>query len=169
MAEFRINISKLSDGIHEYRFDAEPSKLELDERFKNPLTVEVRLDKNLKQIFLQAKVTVLLASVCDRCLDEASMQMDERYAMVYIQSDRSTVDVKEEEEIQVLSSDTNYIDMDEDIRQYIELAIPKKMLCKEECLGICPICGGNKNLKPCDCSVQIPDSRWEELKKLIKN
>jgi len=37
--------------------------------------------------------------------------------MVYIQGDRSTLDLKKEEEIQVLSADTNYIDLDEDVRQ----------------------------------------------------
>jgi len=169
VAEFRINISKLSDGIHEYRFEAEPSKIGLDERFQSPVTVEVRLDKNLKQIFLQAEAKVRMTSLCDRCLDEFTTAMDQKYSMLYIQSDRSTIDVGKEEELQVLTPDMNYIDLDEDVRQYVELAVPWKMLCKEECKGICPLCGGNKNAKPCDCSEQIGDLRWEELKKLKKN
>jgi uncharacterized protein len=95
--------------------------------------------------------------------------MDKKYSMVYIQGDRSTVDLKKEEEIQVLSADTNYVDLDEDVRQYILLAIPQKLLCHENCLGICPTCGVNRNNESCTCDTQVADSRWDALKKLSHN
>ena len=169
MAEFRINISNLSEGIHEYFFEAEPSKIGLDERFRNLVKIKVRLDKSLRQILLQAKMWAEGEFVCDRCLDNFDWQMEKKYAMVYIQGDRSTVDLKKEEEIQALSADTNYIDLDEDVRQYIQLAIPQKLLCQENCLGICPTCGVNKNNESCFCNAQISDSRWDVLKKLSHN
>ena len=169
MAEFRINISNLSEGIHEYIFDAEPHKIGLDEWFCNFINVEAKLDKSLRQIFLQAKIRVEGKFICDRCLDDFLQQMNIEYSMVYIQGDRSTVDVEKEEEIQILNADTNFIDLDEDVRQYILLTIPQKLLCREDCQGICPICGVNKNSASCICSVDVVDSRWDALKKLSHN
>jgi uncharacterized protein len=169
VAEFRINISNLSEGIHEHVFEAEPSKISLDERFKSMVKVWVRLDKSLHQILLQAKIWVEGTFICDRCLDDFIWQMDQKYSMIYLQGDRSTVDVEKEEEIHVLSADTNYIDLDEDVRQYILLAIPQKLLCHEDCMGICPICGVNKNSEKCICDTQVTDSRWDALKRLSHN
>jgi uncharacterized protein len=169
VAEFRINISNLSEGIHEHVFEAEPSKIGLDERFRSMVKIKVRLDKSLRQILLQAKMWAEGAFVCDRCLDNFIWQLDRKYSMVYIQGDRSTIDLKKEEEIQILSADTNYIDLDEDVRQYILLAIPQKLLCREECLGICPTCGVNRNNESCTCDAHVTDSRWDALRKLSHN
>jgi len=169
VAEFRINISNLSEGIHEHVFEAEPSKIELDERFRNIVKVKARLDKSMRQILLQAHLWAEGEFVCDRCLDSFMWQMDKKYSMMYIQGDRSTFDIKKDEEIQVLSADTNYIDLDEDVRQYILLTVPQKLLCNEDCLGICPTCGVNKNSKSCTCDTKGTDSRWDALKKLSHN
>ena len=169
VAEFRINISNLSEGIHEYFFETEPSKIGLDDRFSGTVKLKVNLDKSSRQLFLRADVAAVGNFVCDRCLDDFTWQMDRDYSMVYIQGNRSTVDLKKEEEIQVLSADTNYIDLDEDVRQYVCLTIPQKLLCKEECLGLCPTCGVNRNSNNCTCTEQKTDSRWDVLKKLSQN
>jgi uncharacterized protein len=63
----------------------------------------------------------------------------------------------------------NYIDLDDDVRQYILLAIPQKLLCRDECQGFCPTCGVNKNIVSCTCGAQEEDSRWDALKKLSHN
>jgi uncharacterized protein len=169
VAEFRINISNLSEGIHEYILEAEPSKIGLDERFTSKVKLQVSLDKSLRQILLHAHMKGEGAFVCDRCLDNFTWQMEEKYSMVYIQGNRSTVDLKKEEGVQILSADTNYIDLDEDVRQYILLAIPQKLLCEENCKGLCATCGKNKNTEDCTCDGQVADSRWDALKKLSHN
>jgi uncharacterized protein len=169
VAEFRINISNLSEGIHEYTFEVESSKVGLDERFKGLVKVQATLDKSLRQILLQLDIKAESELECDRCLESFLCQVDTAYSLVYIQGDRSTVDVKKEEDIQILAADTNFIDLDEDVRQYILLAIPQKSLCKDDCQGLCSICGGNKNSTSCNCSIEITDSRWDALKKLSPN
>jgi uncharacterized protein len=169
VAEFRINISNLSEGIHEYFFEAEPSKIGLDERFTSTVKVKAKLDKSLHQILVLADVHAGADFICDRCLADFCRHLDTGYSMVYIQRDRSTVDAKKEEEIHVLSSDANYIDLDEDVRQYVLLTVPQKLLCREECQGLCPTCGVNRNCENCACCVQVADSRWDTLKKLSHN
>ena len=58
------------------------------------------------------------------------------------------------------------LDLAEAIRQYAVLAIPMKPLCQENCTGLCPTCGHNLNLGPCDCPQQEIDPRWSGLLKL---
>lgn len=169
IAEFRINISNLSEGVHEYRFEAEPSKIGLDERFSGVVRVDAKLDKSIGQIFLQAEIQAEGSFICDRCLENFRQELNTAYSMMYVQGARSTVDLNKEEEIQLLRADTNYIDLDDDIRQYMLLTVPQKLLCTEDCQGFCPTCGVNKNIASCTCSIDIGDSRWDELKKLSHN
>ena len=44
------------------------------------------------------------------------------------------------------------------------LALPMKPLCREGCRGLCPVCGGNRNVTPCACEPHAPDPRWAALK-----
>lgn len=169
IAEFRINISKLSEGIHEYTFEGNPSKIGLDERFSGTVRIEAKIDKSLRQIFLQANIQAEGGFCCDRCLENFQQKINTAYSMVYIQGTRSTVDLNKEEEIQILAADSNYIDLDNDVREYILLTIPQKLLCREECQGFCPTCGVNKNIASCTCGAMAVDSRWDALKKLSHN
>jgi uncharacterized protein len=49
------------------------------------------------------------------------------------------------------------------LREQILLALPAKILCKEDCKGLCPECGRNRNTDPCDCAATSVDPRWASL------
>jgi uncharacterized protein len=46
------------------------------------------------------------------------------------------------------------------------LALPMKPLCRDDCRGLCPVCGGNRNLVACACAQRTPDPRLAVLKDL---
>jgi uncharacterized protein len=46
------------------------------------------------------------------------------------------------------------------------LALPMKPLCRSDCRGLCPVCGGNRNLVECHCEARPPDPRFAALKDL---
>lgn len=48
-------------------------------------------------------------------------------------------------------------------------ALPVLPLCKEGCLGICPVCGADRNVSPCDCKAPVGDPRWAVLDSLREN
>jgi len=73
------------------------------------------------------------------------------------------------DEVQVLSNDSTHVDLAEDVRQFVVLGLPQKMLCREDCAGLCPSCGLNLNLGKCECKNDESDSRWSELQKILKN
>jgi uncharacterized protein len=169
LAEFRINISNLPEGSHEYLFEVLPAEIGLENRFIEKVRVQASLEKASTQLLLRTTVEAKARFECDRCLDEYETTLKTKYSMVYVVEERSMDGVREDDEIRVLSVDTNYIDLEDDVRQFIQLTVPQKLLCKESCKGICPVCGGNKNHTQCECSTEKIDSRWELLKKLSHN
>lgn len=59
------------------------------------------------------------------------------------------------------------LDVTEDIREDLLLAVPPNPICDEDCLGLCLKCGGNRNLKPCKCHEKKPGNpAWGDLDNL---
>ena len=56
------------------------------------------------------------------------------------------------------------IDIDEIVRSALILEAPTRYLCKEDCKGLCPKCGCDRNLRDCGCELNERDSRWDVLK-----
>jgi uncharacterized protein len=49
------------------------------------------------------------------------------------------------------------------LREQVLLSLPVRTLCKEDCKGLCPRCGSNRNTQPCTCDEGPNDPRWEAL------
>jgi uncharacterized protein len=170
MAEFRINISNLSEGFHEYTFESDAQSIGLDWESATPVRVKAVVEKGRRQILLRAESRVTIRFTCDRCLDPFEKTLEANYVVVYAPDERSMIGVgKEGRKIQLLSADTNTIELDEDVRQYLLLDVPQKLLCSDTCEGLCPQCGARKNTTHCRCTNDENDPRWETLKKLTGN
>jgi uncharacterized protein len=164
----RLNISKLSEGIHKHSLEAQPDTIGLDARFDEPVRVSATLEKTSRQLFLRVEFVTAGLFSCDRCLDEYRREVRNGYTIVYVTDSHATEGL-DEHEVQVIHADTNIIDLAEDIRQYVLLALPLKMLCRENCAGLCPECGINRNRGTCKCGEVDVDPRWEGLKRFLGN
>jgi uncharacterized protein len=167
MSELIINISKLSLGHHYRSLEVEPASIGLDARFNRAVQVQAFLEKNNRQIVLRVQFSTGGCFTCDRCLEEFQREVTSGYTILYV-SDNEPVDA-EEGEVQVLPPDANTIDLGEDVRQYAVLALPLKMLCREDCAGLCPVCGVNKNTTACSGHEEEIDPRWAVLKQILNN
>lgn len=163
----KISIANLSEGIHTFHLNAEPIDLGLGENFTDPVFVDVTLDKTGKQVFLKAKVSTSARFLCDRCVDEFRQDLRALYQMVYLYDESDAVKF-EREEVCLITQGATLIDITDDVRQYLLLALPLKLLCDEECGGLCPHCGKKRSCGDCRCSGEDIDPRWESLKKLLK-
>ena len=72
----------------------------------------------------------------------------------------------QEEDLNLAVFDGKAIELDALVREEILLALPGHVLCHEECKGLCPVCGINRNLGGCQCGDASGDSRWEALRDL---
>ena len=61
---------------------------------------------------------------------------------------------------------TEYVDLTDEARQSIILALPTYPVCRPDCLGVCTSCGKNLNEGPCKCKREETDDRWGALEGL---
>ena len=72
-----------------------------------------------------------------------------------------------EEDLSLSVFDGEVIDIDEMVREQLLLALPAQILCREDCKGLCPECGGDRNLNECKCEEVEIDPRWSGLKEIV--
>jgi uncharacterized protein len=73
-------------------------------------------------------------------------------------------DMTEEE---LLVPESGYIEIEPLIRDFLLLNISNDSICKEDCAGLCLICGTNKNKGQCNCEDDVIDPRLSKLKDLL--
>ena len=164
----KIRISGLSNGIHEYHFTSDPSEIGLEPNFTSPVDVLAVVDKAQHQLYVKTELKTSGTFSCDRCLDEFIQPIDARYNTFYV-FDEEQRGKYPADEVQVLSPDTVSIDLTEDVKEVVILSVPLKLLCKQDCKGLCPHCGTNRNKSLCDCKDDRIDSRWEGLANLLND
>jgi len=162
----KIDISNVSEGTHEYALSAKPGEIGLGEQFHNAVNVALTLEKNNQHIHMTAEVETIGSFRCDRCVDEFEKELRNSFHMLYT-SEEVDRDLYDQDEIRLVSPDLHEIDIGDDVRQFIMLAIPQKILCNESCAGLCPRCGQNLNRGRCTCTAKEIDPRWDKLRGLL--
>ena len=169
----RIELENLEGGKGDFAHVYQPDDLNpVDERVSliQPATVsgKVRLAGN--EVFVNGRVETQAQVECDRCLQPVEAPVDTDFALEYITgSEYESGGPAEltEAEMSVSVFDGKGIDVDEVVKEQILLAVPTRMLCREDCKGICPECGADRNKGDCNCTTNDIDPRWAALKKLI--
>ncbi len=168
----RIELENLEGGKGDFAHVYQPEDLNpIDERIDltEPATVtgKVRLAGN--EVFVNGHVDTRAKVECDRCLQPVEMPVNADFALEYIpgsEYESSPVAELTEAEMSVSVFDGQAIDVDEIVKEQIVLAVPTRMLCREDCKGICPECGIDRNTGDCSCSTSDIDPRWAALKNL---
>lgn len=97
---------------------------------------------------------------CSRCLTPVSVDRKETLSEVFGTEAQLPEDV--------LPYNGEYIDLTEAIRDTLILSEPMRVLCREDCKGLCPQCGANLNEGPCSCPTDKIDPRLAKLGELFK-
>lgn len=122
------------------------------------LTITNTGDKVL-EIRGNGKVTVGIP--CDRCLEEVAVEIP------YHIEKKLDMKLTEEERINDLDESSYLTGMDLDVDRLVYLEVlmgwPLKILCKEDCKGICSRCGKNLNEGPCGCAEEPKDPRMAAI------
>ncbi|HKR65568.1 MAG TPA: DUF177 domain-containing protein [Thermoanaerobaculia bacterium] len=76
------------------------------------------------------------------------------------------VEITDKEELDVEFYSERSVPLRDLALEQIQLSIPMKPLCDENCLGLCPTCGANRMRQTCSCGETITDERWGALKSI---
>ena len=164
----KIQVGGLSEGLHSFRFEARAADLRLGESFPGVVTIDVQVEKTGHQLALNGTVKTVGAFECDRCVARFTRPLVGRYRMHYLQ-DGTDAKGLDPSEVQAIPAGQSIIDIRDDVRQTVLLSVPLKVLCREDCKGLCPKCGGNLNERQCNCRDTAVDSRWDKLRSLPRN
>ncbi len=109
--------------------------------------------------FLSLNGTAVLDGVfrCARCCTEFHDTVS--FALDYKLAER----LEREDEEEFLLLEDGMLDLSEVVRSQLLTEMPYRFLCKEDCKGLCPVCGTNLNVKRCSCDTKEKDPRWSVL------
>lgn len=112
-----------------------------------------------------------IVAECDRCLEPVAIPLKRDFDLFYMPAE-THADKSGEMELQERDLDMSFfyderIDVDELVLEQIELSLPTRILCQENCQGLCSQCGTNLNFEKCNCQPEI-DPRWQALADLKK-
>jgi DUF177 domain-containing protein len=156
--------------------DEETLRLEGEEGF---ILVDGHLKSRLERgddesVHVRGHLDARMELQCGRCLETFDLPISQDLELFYLPHGR---DGEQEDEDEVELSDRDMVvsyyrdrrlDLAEVVREQIYLAVPLKPVCREQCAGLCPSCGVNRNATACACKTEEPlDPRLAPLRKLF--
>lgn len=113
-----------------------------------PLGGAVLLESVVEGIYLSGSVTGTWTVRCARCLTEWTQPFTvEMRELIALDDDDERADPDRDDDGYALTDET--IDLDQVVRDAVGVEMPFAPLCRPGCLGLCPVCGGNRNLGEC--------------------
>ena len=152
--------------FHEGSLNFEGQDFDFPKGFKAE-TVTKWLEENL--LLVDIKISAEIQAECARCLKETSLEISENLGYLY-----HLGSAEEDEDFDIddyMPVELEYFGRVIDIMQQIEESVfailPTKVLCKEDCKGLCPNCGKNLNEGSCSCANENTDPRFEALRNFV--
>ena len=125
-------------------------------------------------IFARGKLTGHLAVACSRCVGRVDVPIDEDIAVSFLPADRVPGDdeldeAAAEDDEDVYPYEGESIDLGALFRERLIMAVPFAPLCREDCKGLCPVCGAELNAGECGCEREVGDPRLSALRDLARD
>ena len=147
---------------------------------KGPLAVEGRADlieethigetrgeRHLVQdIRLRGSYKGEFEVACARCLDPVPQQLSGQFDLIFrpLGVDGGAPDrAISTSETEIGYYQSGGLALEDVLREQVLLSLPARTLCREDCKGLCPRCGRNRNTEPCACDAGQSDARWAAL------
>lgn len=150
----KFNVLKLDHQELDLDGYEPPAFLEIESsallQFNKPVHYQLHIAKINQGALVTGSVTTTANGCCGRCLENFTTTISNNNICRFYE------EIAETE-----------LDITDDIREELVINIPSNCICDADCNGLCPVCGNNRNLKPCDCQPETGGSDvWGELDKL---
>jgi len=119
---------------------------------------------------IHGRIRTEIETDCDRCLGRASFPIDSPFDLFYRPVNTAAA-AEEEAAIDEGEAEMGFyelpgLELEDIVREQVELQLPMQKLCSPACKGICPMCGVNRNETACSCQPPSGDDRWKALRDL---
>jgi len=167
---FLLRLRQLEEGENRIDLSAwgaqlglQPGQIVLDGRVRLDATAHRTGDK----VNIRGEITARTEMPCDRCLDPVGHEIRATlrvFAERKESRDRRSDQELREEDTGIVYHDGLSLDLTDEVRQLLLLELPWHFVCSGDCLGLCPVCGCNRNREKCDCRTFRGDPRWDALR-----
>lgn len=162
LGPLRINAVELlrqPGAVRDVVVDVEAAPLDADhERLVGDIRVELRLTALNDGIDVVGTVSADWATVCRRCLADVSGtavgEVDELYQIQPLDPDAYVIR-------------DGQLDLAPLVRETVLLELDTERLCRDDCAGLCPVCGVDRNRSECSCDTTVRDDRWAGLEGFV--
>ena len=129
-----------------------------------PVVAEGMVRNTAGVMVMTGDITTCIHGVCDRCAESFDREVHFPIDVVLV----TEMANEENEDEWVFPLEGDSADLDDIVRTVFVLNLDSKLLCKEDCKGLCHRCGKNLNDGPCNCQKEL-DPRFAALKQLLEN
>ncbi|HLZ07180.1 MAG TPA: DUF177 domain-containing protein [Chloroflexota bacterium] len=137
-----------------------------------PIKGTAELIRINRGILVRGQFSTAVDLECSRCLsiyvEMLNLEFAEEFVPVVDIHTGAPVKLPRDEET-FLINEKHELDLTPAIREYGLLALPMKPLCQDDCQGLCPRCGVNRNYETCACVLNEPDERFAVLRALLSD
>jgi uncharacterized protein len=126
------------------------------------------LNNTLGEIRVRGHLRMDIEVPCDRCLEPVKLPIDEDFDLFYRPAPEES-ETPHEVAIDPGETEIGYyegigMELADVLREHVLLSLPMQSICRDECAGICPKCGKNRNAGPCGCVDEPVNDRWSALR-----
>lgn len=131
--------------------------------FDAPIHTSVFIHNKAGIVILEISVKFEYRFSCDRCTAASKQSFEKEYQHILVLS------LSPESGDDYIEAPEYRIELDDIVRDDIVLDLPSKLLCREDCKGLCSVCGKNLNEGACGCSKHEDDPRLAVLRQLLSD
>jgi len=133
--------------------------------------LKARVEKGEDEsVHVRGRLSARLGVDCSRCLERFEFPVEQPVDLFYLprvaQQEEEEDVALDDRELVVAYYTAGRVDLGEALREQLLLALPMKRLCREDCRGLCPVCGANRNQSTCGCA--LPDDHVSPFAKLLE-
>jgi uncharacterized protein len=130
------------------------------------IILDVRLESVVEGVLVSGTASMTVTGQCARCLDPLNDRLEVALTELFAYPDTATDGTTDPDEVSRVVD--GLVDLEPVVRDAVLLALPQAPLCSEDCLGLCPECGGKRAELGTDHRHETMDQRWAALKQRLR-
>jgi len=141
--------------------------------FQAPIKAVVKAQRIQDMVQLAGSVETAVRLPCSRCLQPFEIQLKSIFELTFTPQAADIMEEQELQEIELSAEDMGLVYFQGDrlnlkntIQEQLVMEFPFKVLCRRNCKGLCPDCGADLNIEPCDCDRKLTSGKFDALKNL---
>jgi uncharacterized protein len=135
-----------------------------DDLLLRRLQGELLLARTQQGVWVDGKVEATVPAECSRCLEPFDLDLRLQFQEMFYSPPGKAPSSQD-----YVVQESGVMDLNEPIRELIQIAVPIQSVCRPDCQGLCSHCGQNLNEGTCSCEDELIDPRMAALLELKKN